>query len=235
MKRNAKRLMCLGVCAALMISVAACAKVTKEDQTTSQESQSQSTVTVSDDTYNILSKQSGSMDILLQKGTFTAATLDEETMLKYAVERLRDSAKNDLKNGVIDDTQYQMKTMLFYKSDIDKITQETFDRKVENYNYDWVEEDLESGGFSVTYDSPAVQHRFVSTENEAVGNTINATFDVYTFAENETIDDEALRFGDAKYDDKKSGVLKATLDIVDNSDGTHSIRFRQFEYSLPQQ
>lgn len=235
MKRNAKRLMCLGVCAALMISVAACAKVTKEDQTTSQESQSQSTVTVSDDTYNILSKQSGSMDILLQKGTFTAATLDEETMLKYAVERLRDSAKNDLKNGVIDDTQYQMKTMLFYKSDIDKITQETFDRKVENYNYDWVEEDLESGGFSVTHDSPAVQHRFVSTENEAVGNTINATFDVYTFAENETIDDEALRFGDAKYDDKKSGVLKATLDIVDNSDGTHSIRFRQFEYSLPQQ
>lgn len=238
MKRNTKRILCLGVCATMMLTVfAACSKEAENNQTTvSENGQTVSqSATVSDDIYNILAKQSGSMDILLQKGTFTAATVDEETMLKYAIEKIRDNAKNDLESGAIDETKYQMDTTLYYKDDIDKIIKDTFDRTIENYNYDWIKEDIESGGFIVNYDSPAVEHRFVSTQNEAVGNTINATFDVYTFAENETIDDEALRFGDEKYNDKKSGKLTATFDIIENKDGTHSVRFRQFEYVLTQQ
>lgn len=182
--------------------------------------------------YDYFAQHSSALNALIEKGTFSNSSIDDGTMIHFALLELIQKSKNQLQAGKIDQATFETQTHEFYKDEVNQITTNFFGKTPNNYETDFSIYATESGGIVPVEILNENQIRFLPIETKSENAVYDTTFNVYSFGSNYQFDENEVKLGDAKHSSQIIGTVTATYTItVNKTDKSNFITFEKFSFT----
>lgn len=182
--------------------------------------------------YDYFSQHSSALNALIQKGSFSKNSIDDGTMIHFALLELIQRSKSQLISGKIDQATFETQTQEFYKDEVNLITTNFFGKTPENYETEFSFYAQESGGIVPVEIANENEIRFLPIETKSENAVYNTTFNVYSFGSGYQFDENEVKLGDPKHNSQIIGTVTATYTItVNKTDKSSFITFDKFSFT----